>query len=122
MGIKTTLNSRCSILTAASSIDGWSGNNLDVMPTILSRFHMIFIIKDEHDGKRDTLWITWSSYQVQSHIETRRKFDLNLTSLITLPKKVYFYDTLCSVKQSVFILIDNEIIFQDDYNLSEINL
>ena len=25
------------------------------MPTILSRFDMIFIIKDEHDEKRDTV-------------------------------------------------------------------
>jgi hypothetical protein len=41
--------------------------------------------------------------------------------MITLPKKVYFYDTLCSVKQSVFILIGNEVIFQDNYDLSEIS-
>jgi len=30
-------------------------DNLDFMPTILSRFDMIFIIKDEHDEKRDTV-------------------------------------------------------------------
>jgi DNA replicative helicase MCM subunit Mcm2 (Cdc46/Mcm family) len=55
VGIKTTLTSRCSILTAANSIDGRWGDNLDFMPTILSRFHMIFIITDQHDGKRDTV-------------------------------------------------------------------
>lgn len=27
--------------------------NIDFMPTILSRFDMIFIIKDEHDEARD---------------------------------------------------------------------
>jgi len=58
-GITTTLNSRCSILAAANSIYGrWDDlkgdDNLDFMPTILSRFDMIFIIKDEHDEKRDT--------------------------------------------------------------------
>jgi len=57
VGIKTTLNSRCSILTEACSIDGRWDDNLDFMPTVLSRFHIIFIIKDEHDGKRDTVWI-----------------------------------------------------------------
>jgi DNA replication licensing factor MCM5 len=60
-GITTTLNSRCSILAAANSIYGrWDDlkgdDNLDFMPTILSRFDMIFIIKDEHDEKRDTVW------------------------------------------------------------------
>lgn len=59
-GITTTLNSRCSILAAANSIYGrWDDlkgdDNLDFMPTILSRFDMIFIIKDEHDEKRDTV-------------------------------------------------------------------
>ena len=56
----TALNSRCSILAAANSIYGrWDDlkgdDNLDFMPTILSRFDMIFIIKDEHDEKRDTV-------------------------------------------------------------------
>lgn len=55
------MNSRCSILAAANSIYGrWDDlkgdDNLDFMPTILSRFDMIFIIKDEHDEKRDTVW------------------------------------------------------------------
>lgn len=59
-GITTTLNSRCSILAAANSIYGrWDDlkgdDNLDFMPTILSRFDMIFIVKDEHDEKRDTI-------------------------------------------------------------------
>lgn len=54
------MNSRCSILAAANSIYGrWDDlkgdDNLDFMPTILSRFDMIFIIKDEHDEKRDTV-------------------------------------------------------------------
>eukprot|EP00057_Strongylocentrotus_purpuratus_P035774 XP_801948.1 PREDICTED: DNA replication licensing factor mcm5 [Strongylocentrotus purpuratus] len=57
-GITTTLNSRCSVLAAANSVFGrWDDTkgdeNIDFMPTILSRFDMIFIIKDEHDEARD---------------------------------------------------------------------
>lgn len=29
--------------------------NIDFMPTILSRFDMIFIVKDEHDVAKDTV-------------------------------------------------------------------
>lgn len=57
-GITTTLNSRCSVLAAANSVFGrWDDTkgeeNIDFMPTILSRFDMIFIIKDEHNEARD---------------------------------------------------------------------
>ncbi|XP_043190642.1 DNA replication licensing factor mcm5-like [Amphibalanus amphitrite] len=57
-GITTTLNSRCAVLAAANSIFGrWDElkgeENIDFMPTILSRFDMIFIVKDEHDPTRD---------------------------------------------------------------------
>ncbi|KAG7160482.1 DNA replication licensing factor mcm5-like, partial [Homarus americanus] len=57
-GITTTLNSRCSVMAAANSVFGrWDDmkgeENIDFMPTILSRFDMIFIVKDEHDEARD---------------------------------------------------------------------
>lgn len=57
-GITTTLNSRCSVFAAANSIYGrWDetkgDDNIDFLPTILSRFDMIFIVKDEHDQNRD---------------------------------------------------------------------
>ncbi|CAF0980210.1 unnamed protein product [Rotaria sp. Silwood1] len=69
-GITTTLNSRCSVLAAANSIYGrWDDlkgdDNLDFMPTILSRFDMIFIIKDEHDEKRDT---TLAKHVIKIHM------------------------------------------------------
>nr|XP_020029520.1 DNA replication licensing factor MCM5 [Castor canadensis] len=59
-GITTTLNSRCSVLAAANSVFGrWDEtkgeDNIDFMPTILSRFDMIFIVKDEHNEERDVL-------------------------------------------------------------------
>lgn len=57
-GITTTLNTRCSVLAAANSIFGrWDEikgeENIDFMPTILSRFDMIFIVKDEHEQNKD---------------------------------------------------------------------
>jgi DNA replication licensing factor MCM5 len=59
-GITTTLNSRCSILAAANSVFGrWDDSkaeeNIDFMPTILSRFDTIFIVKDEHNEERDSV-------------------------------------------------------------------
>ncbi|VDN52540.1 unnamed protein product, partial [Dracunculus medinensis] len=57
-GITTTLNSRCSVLAAANSVFGrWDDakgdENIDFMPTILSRFDMIFIVRDTYDVTRD---------------------------------------------------------------------
>lgn len=69
-GITTTLNSRCSVLAAANSVYGrWDdtkGNeNIDFMPTILSRFDMIFIVKDTHDVVRDT---TLAKHVISVHV------------------------------------------------------
>ena len=58
-GITVTLNSRCSVLAAANSVHGrWDDyrsdeENIDFMPTILSRFDMIFVIKDKYDYESD---------------------------------------------------------------------
>lgn len=58
-GITVTLNSRCAVLAAANSVQGkWDDlmsaeENMDFMPTILSRFDMIFVIKDKYDYQAD---------------------------------------------------------------------
>ncbi|KAF2871339.1 DNA replication licensing factor mcm5 [Massariosphaeria phaeospora] len=58
-GITTILNSRTSVLAAANPIFGryddmkTPGENIDFQTTILSRFDMIFIVKDEHERGRD---------------------------------------------------------------------
>lgn len=60
-GITVTLNSRCAVLAAANSVFGrWDDyksdeENIDFMPTILSRFDMIFVIKDKYDYAADVL-------------------------------------------------------------------
>ncbi|MCJ1324389.1 minichromosome maintenance protein 5 [Thelotrema lepadinum] len=58
-GITTILNARTSVLAAANPIFGRyddmksPGENIDFQTTILSRFDMIFIVKDEHDRAKD---------------------------------------------------------------------
>ncbi|KAL7424263.1 minichromosome maintenance protein 5 [Cryptotrichosporon argae] len=58
-GITTILNSRTSVLAAANPVFGRyddmksPGENIDFQTTILSRFDMIFIVKDEHNESRD---------------------------------------------------------------------
>lgn len=58
-GITTILNARTSVLAAANPIFGRyddmksPGENIDFQTTILSRFDMIFIVKDEHNPTRD---------------------------------------------------------------------
>ncbi|CDH61414.1 dna replication licensing factor mcm5 [Lichtheimia corymbifera JMRC:FSU:9682] len=58
-GITTILNSRTSVLAAANPVFGRydemksAGENIDFQTTILSRFDMIFIVKDEHNEARD---------------------------------------------------------------------
>ena len=68
-GITTTLNTRCSVLAAANSVFGrWDEtkgeDNINFMPTILSRFDMIFIVKDEHLEERD---ITLALHVIRLH-------------------------------------------------------
>lgn len=58
-GITTILNARTSVLAAANPIFGRyddmksPGENIDFQTTILSRFDLIFIVRDEHDRARD---------------------------------------------------------------------
>ncbi|ORZ36828.1 MCM2/3/5 family-domain-containing protein [Catenaria anguillulae PL171] len=58
-GITTMLNSRTSVLAAANPVFGryddlkTAGENIDFQSTILSRFDMIFILKDAHNEAAD---------------------------------------------------------------------
>jgi DNA replication licensing factor MCM5 len=58
-GITTVLNSRTSVLAAANPIYGryddlkTASENIDLMTTILSRFDLIFVVKDIRDEERD---------------------------------------------------------------------
>ncbi|KAK4453284.1 DNA replication licensing factor mcm5 [Podospora aff. communis PSN243] len=58
-GITTILNARTSVLAAANPIFGRydelksPGENIDFQTTILSRFDMIFIVRDDHNREKD---------------------------------------------------------------------
>jgi len=58
-GITTILNARTSVLAAANPLFGRyddlrsPGENIDFQTTILSRFDMIFIVRDDHNRERD---------------------------------------------------------------------
>lgn len=103
-GITTTLNSRCSVIAAANSVFGrWDETkgeaNIDFMPTILSRFDMIFIIKDEHDVVKDTrlakhvMKVHLSALQEEEEVEGE-------LSLALLKKYIAFCKSRCGPRLS----------------------
>merc|ERR1719295_182726 len=105
-GITTTLNSRCSILAAANSIFGrWDDSkaeeNIDFMPTILSRFDTIFIVKDEHNEERD---ITLARHVMNVHVNAGAATDDNVTegelSLAFLKKYINYARARCGPRLS----------------------
>ena len=60
-GITTVLNSRSSVLAAANPVFGRyddlksASENIDLMSTILSRFDLIFLVRDVRDEARDRM-------------------------------------------------------------------
>lgn len=71
-GITTILNSRTAVLAAANPIFGRydemkaPGENIDFSTTILSRFDMIFILRDEHNVQKD---ITLARHVLGIHMQ-----------------------------------------------------
>lgn len=103
-GITTTLNSRCSVLAAANSIYGrWDDTkgeeNIDFMPTILSRFDMIFIIKDVHDHTRD---VTLARHIINVHLNANRPTEQvdGEIPLNVLKKFIHYCRTHCGPRLS----------------------
>lgn len=103
-GITTTLNSRCSVLAAANSIFGrWDDTkgeeNIDFMPTILSRFDMIFIIKDIHDHARD---VTLARHIINVHLNANRPTEQidGEIPLNVLKKYIHYARTHCGPRLS----------------------
>nr|CAD7394144.1 unnamed protein product [Timema cristinae]CAD7425753.1 unnamed protein product [Timema monikensis] len=105
-GITTTLNSRCSVLAAANSIFGrWDEtkgeDNIDFMPTILSRFDMIFIVKDEHDEAKDK---TLAKHVMNIHMNSGQAVEETLAdgelSLAVIKKYIQFCRLNCGPRLS----------------------
>ncbi|XP_017891576.1 DNA replication licensing factor Mcm5-like [Ceratina calcarata] len=99
-GITTTLNTRCAVLAAANSIFGrWDEikgeENIDFMPTILSRFDMIFIVKDEHEHNKD---ITLAKHVLRIHTnagELTEQFQEGELPLNVLKRYISYCRTRC---------------------------
>ncbi|KAM8930004.1 DNA replication licensing factor MCM5 [Pelodytes ibericus] len=103
-GITTTLNSRCSVLAAANSVYGrWDDTkgeeNIDFMPTILSRFDMIFIVKDEHNEQRD---MTLAKHVMNVHLsaQTQTHSVEGEVDLSMLKKYIAYCRTKCGPRLS----------------------
>ncbi|KAM4652511.1 DNA replication licensing factor MCM5 [Discoglossus pictus] len=103
-GITTTLNSRCSVLAAANSVYGrWDDTkgeeNIDFMPTILSRFDMIFIVKDEHNEQRD---MTLAKHVMNVHLSARTQTQAveGEVDLSTLKKYIAYSRAKCGPRLS----------------------
>ncbi|XP_074593439.1 minichromosome maintenance 5 [Brevipalpus obovatus] len=99
-GITTTLNSRCAVLAAANSVFGrWDDvrgdQNIDFMPTILARFDMIFVIKDEHNERKDA---TLAKHVMDVHMNAQTTIEDNVEgelSLNTLKKYISYCRSKC---------------------------
>ncbi|XP_037955987.1 DNA replication licensing factor Mcm5 [Teleopsis dalmanni] len=105
-GITTTLNSRCSVLAAANSIFGrWDDTkgeeNIDFMPTILSRFDMIFIVKDVHDETRDVIL---AKHIINVHLSSNKNAAIEQPegeiSLSNFKKFIHYCRTRCGPRLS----------------------
>ena len=104
-GITTTLNSRCSVLAAANSVFGrWDDTkgeqNIDFMPTILSRFDMIFIVKDEHDRAKD---ITLAKHVMGVHMNSTSASKQGVEGeidIVTLTKYISYCRSRCGPRLS----------------------
>ncbi|KAF8329815.1 MCM2/3/5 family-domain-containing protein [Cantharellus anzutake] len=99
-GITTVLNSRASVLAAANPVFGRydearsAGDNIDFQVTILSRFDMIFIVKDTHDEARDK---AIAEHVVGLHMNRVMEVETNVEGELSL-EKMKRYIAFCKAK------------------------
>jgi len=107
-GITTILNSRTSVLAAANPIWGRYDDqkspteNIDFQATILSRFDLIFIVRDLHDVKRDrqlALHIIDVHRRGESY-KDQKPSGKNLLEVSALKKYITFARTRCKPRLS----------------------
>lgn len=102
-GITTVLNSRTSVLAAANPIYGRyddlksPGENIDFQTTILSRFDMIFIVKDDHNEERD---ISIANHVMNIHTgrSNQTEGELENAGMEISMEKMRRYITYCRLK------------------------
>ncbi|KAF5964230.1 minichromosome maintenance protein 5 (cell division control protein 46) [Fusarium bulbicola] len=98
-GITTILNARTSVLAAANPIFGryddmkTPGENIDFQTTILSRFDMIFIVKDDHSREKDE---TMAKHVLSIQMNGRGAEDMTETEIPI--DKMRRYITYCKTR------------------------
>ncbi|KAL7790846.1 MCM2/3/5 family domain-containing protein [Trichoderma ceciliae] len=98
-GITTILNARTSVLAAANPIFGryddmkTPGENIDFQTTILSRFDMIFIVKDEHSREKDE---RMAKHVIGIHMDGRGAEDVAESEIPV--QKMRRYITYCKTR------------------------
>lgn len=101
-GITTILNSRCSVLAAANPIYGRyddsrsTAQNIDLLPTILSRFDLIFIVRDTRDEVRDK---QIAEHVISIHVNATDSATTDNTGLLD-PDSLTLQNTLSSNTES----------------------
>jgi len=103
-GITTTLNSRTSVMAAANSAFGrWddtkdADENIEFQSTILSRFDLIFIVRDEHNEARDA---TLARFVMNVHLRAEDKIATEgEISIETLKKYIQYCRMKCGPRLS----------------------
>ncbi|KAJ1934005.1 minichromosome maintenance protein 5, partial [Linderina macrospora] len=103
-GITTILNARSSVLAAANPLFGRyddskaPGENIDFQTTILSRFDMIFIVKDEHNEQRDQ---TIARHVMQVHANRKAvEVEGGELSLDTMRRYIAYCKSKCAPRLS----------------------
>ena len=127
-GITTILNSRTAVLAAANPIFGRydelksPGENIDFSTTILSRFDMIFIVKDEHSHQRD---ISLARHVLSVHMNPDLILDAeNDISISFLKNYVSFCKSRCAPRlshQAANKLSDHYVLMRSEIHSMEMN-
>merc|ERR1719327_2459051 len=100
-GITTVLNTRCRVLAAANPVFGTyddlqsTAEQIDFQSTILSRFDMIFLVKDVRDPERDRMLAKHILELHKSGVE-RQTGETAPVSVAELRKYVSYCRSRCS--------------------------
>ncbi|KAL2887795.1 DNA replication licensing factor mcm5 [Ceratocystis lukuohia] len=123
-GITTVLNARTSVLAAANPIFGryddmkTPGENIDFQTTILSRFDMIFIVRDEHSRRKDitmaehVMGIQMNSRggrdaepEAEVPVEKMRRYISYCKAFVTIRKEVHAAELQANTRSSIPITV-----------------
>ena len=102
-GITTILNSRTSVLAAANPVFGTYDDmrtptdNIDFQATILSRFDLIFIVRDTHDTERDQ---GIAKHVIGLHMNSGVEHIENEVDLQLLKKYIHYCRLKCAPRLS----------------------